>query len=117
VRKVFVDLYRRGLIYRGDYMINWCPRCHTALSDIEVEHEDEASTITHIRYPLAGGEGSIVVATTRPETMLGDSGVAVHPTISVTAPWSVRLLSYLCLIVQFQLSLMTMLILSLAAVR
>ena len=80
VRKVFVELYRRGLIYRGDYMINWCPRCHTALSDIEVEHEDEASTITHIRYPLAGGEGSIVVATTRPETMLGDSGVAVHPT-------------------------------------
>jgi valyl-tRNA synthetase len=79
VRKVFVDLYKRGLIYRGDYLINWCPRCHTALSDIEVEHEDEASTLTHIRYPLAEGEGSITVATTRPETMLGDSGVAVHP--------------------------------------
>ena len=79
VRKVFVDLYKRGLIYRGDYMINWCPRCHTALSDIEVEHEDESSTLTHIRYPLSGGEGSITVATTRPETMLGDSGVAVHP--------------------------------------
>jgi len=79
VRKVFVDLYKRGLIYRGDYMINWCPRCHTALSDIEVEHEDEASTLTHIRYPLAEGKGSITVATTRPETMLGDSGVAVHP--------------------------------------
>ncbi len=79
VRRVFVDLYRRGLIYRGDYMINWCPRCHTALSDIEVEHEDEESTITHIRYPLADGSGSITVATTRPETMLGDSGVAVHP--------------------------------------
>ncbi len=79
VRRVFVDLYKRGLIYRGDYMINWCPRCHTALSDIEVEHEDESSTLTHIRYPLSDGEGSITVATTRPETMLGDSGVAVHP--------------------------------------
>ena len=79
VRKVFVDLYRRGLIYRGDYMINWCPRCHTALSDIEVEHEDESSTLTHICYPLEDGDGSISVATTRPETMLGDTGVAVHP--------------------------------------
>ncbi len=79
VRKVFVDLYRAGLIYRGNYMINWCPRCHTALSDIEVEHEEKASTLTHIRYPLADGDGHIVVATTRPESMLGDSGVAVHP--------------------------------------
>ncbi len=79
VRKVFVDLYRRGLIYRGDYMINWCPRCHTALSDIEVEHEEESSTITHIRYPLIDGNGFITVATTRPETMLGDTAVAVHP--------------------------------------
>ncbi len=79
VRKVFVDLYHRDLIYRGDYMINWCPRCHTALSDIEVEHEDEVSSLTHIHYPLADGTGSIIVATTRPETMLGDSGVAVHP--------------------------------------
>ena len=79
VRKVFVDLYRAGLIYRGDYMINWCPRCHTALSDIEVEHEEKDSTLTHIRYPFAGGDGYITVATTRPESMLGDSGVAVHP--------------------------------------
>ena len=79
VRKVFVDLYRAGLIYQGHYMINWCPRCRTALSDIEVEHEEKGSTLTHIRYPLSGGEGYIVVATTRPETMLGDSGVAVHP--------------------------------------
>lgn len=79
VRKVFVDLYRRELIYRGDYMINWCARCSTALSDIEVEHEEEASTITHILYPLASGQGDITVATTRPESMLGDSGVAVHP--------------------------------------
>ncbi|MDW7739997.1 MAG: valine--tRNA ligase [Bacillota bacterium] len=79
VRKVFVDLYHAGLIYRGDYMINWCPRCHTALSDIEVEHEDECSSLTHIRYPLSDGSGFITVATTRPETMLGDTGVAVHP--------------------------------------
>ncbi len=79
VRKVFVDLYHRGLIYRGDYMINWCARCSTALSDIEVEHEAEASTITHIKYPLADGNGHIIVATTRPESMLGDTAVAVHP--------------------------------------
>ncbi|MFO8192987.1 MAG: valine--tRNA ligase [Bacillota bacterium] len=79
VRKVFVDLYRHGLIYRGDYMINWCPRCHTALSDIEVEHENESSKITYIRYPLADGSGHIIVATTRPETMLGDTAIAVNP--------------------------------------
>ena len=79
VRKVFVELYRAGLIYRGDYMINWCPRCHTALSDIEVEHEEKDATLTHIRYPVAGGEGYITVATTRPESMLGDTAVAVHP--------------------------------------
>jgi len=79
VRKVFVDLYRQGLIYRGDYMINWCSRCSTALSDIEVEHENEASTITHIRYPLAENGQEITVATTRPESMLGDTAVAVHP--------------------------------------
>lgn len=79
VRKVFVDLYRKGLIYRGDYLINWCPRCRTALSDIEVEHEERPSTLTFIRYPLAGEDGSITVATTRPETMLGDTAVAVNP--------------------------------------
>ena len=76
---MFVDLYRKGLIYRGDYLINWCPRCHTALSDIEVEHEEKSSTLTYIRYPLVGREGSITVATTRPETMLGDTAVAVNP--------------------------------------
>ncbi len=79
VRKVFVDLYRKGFIYRGDYLINWCPRCRTALSDIEVEHEERPSTLTFIRYPLVGQEGSITVATTRPETMLGDTAVAVNP--------------------------------------
>ncbi|MGI6317411.1 MAG: valine--tRNA ligase [Dethiobacteria bacterium] len=79
VREVFVSLYEQGLIYRGNYMINWCPRCHTAISDIEVEHEEKPSTLTHIRYQGIGWEGSIVVATTRPETMLGDTAVAVHP--------------------------------------
>ncbi len=79
VREVFVTLYERGLIYRGNYMINWCPRCHTAISDIEVEHEEKPSTLSHIRYLGAGWEGEIVVATTRVETMLGDTAVAVHP--------------------------------------
>ncbi len=79
VRKVFVALYTKGLVYRGDYIVNWCPRCHTALSDEEVEHEETSGTLTTIRYPLAGGGGSIAVATTRPETMLGDTAVAVHP--------------------------------------
>ncbi len=79
VRKVFVDLYHEGLIYRGNRITNWCPRCHTAISDIEVEHEDEIGELSHIRYDFADGTGSVVVATTRPETMLGDTGVAVHP--------------------------------------
>ena len=79
VRRVFVDLYHEGLIYRGDYIINWCHRCHTALADLEVEHEEKDGHLYHIRYPFANGEGAIVVATTRPETMLGDTAVAVHP--------------------------------------
>ncbi len=79
VREVFVGLYEKGLIYRGDYIINWCPRCHTALSDIEVEHEEEKSTLTHLKYPLKDGSGHIIVATTRVETMLGDTAVAVNP--------------------------------------
>jgi valyl-tRNA synthetase len=79
VREVFVALYEQDLIYRGNRIINWCPRCETALSDIEVEHAEETGTLTHIRYPLTDGTGEIVVATTRPETMLGDTGVAVHP--------------------------------------
>ena len=79
VREVFVNLYEKGLIYQGDYIINWCPRCHTAISDIEVEHEDSDGHLWHIRYPLEGEDEFIVVATTRPETMLGDTGVAVHP--------------------------------------
>ena len=81
VRTTFVDLYDRGLIYRGERIINWCPRCSTALSDLEVEHEELEGTLSYIRYPLAEGEGEghITIATTRPETMLGDTGVAVHP--------------------------------------
>ncbi len=79
VREVFVRLYEEGLIYRGDYIINWCPRCHTALADLEVEHEPTDGKLYHIRYPFADGSGHVVVATTRPETMLGDTGVAVHP--------------------------------------
>jgi valyl-tRNA synthetase len=79
VRKVFVDLYHQGLIYRGDYIINWCHRCHTALADLEVEHEEVDGHLYHIRYPFAEGNGGITVVTTRPETMLGDTAVAVNP--------------------------------------
>lgn len=79
VREVFVHLYREGLIYRGDYIINWCPRCNTALSDLEVEHDVHKGSLFYIRYPLADGPGYIIVATTRPETMLGDTAVAVNP--------------------------------------
>jgi valyl-tRNA synthetase len=79
VRKVFVQLYKEGLIYRGNYIINWCPRCHTALADLEVDHEDHNGHLYHIFYPFAEGSGGIVVATTRPETMLGDTAVAVNP--------------------------------------
>jgi valyl-tRNA synthetase len=79
VRKVFVQLYKEGLIYRGNRIINWCHRCHTALADLEVEHEDRDGHLYHIRYPYKDGSGAIVVATTRPETMLGDTAVAVHP--------------------------------------
>jgi valyl-tRNA synthetase len=82
VRKVFVDWFDAGLIYRGKRIINWCPRCSTALSDIEVEHEELDSHLWHIKYPLkepVAGRDHVVVATTRPETMLGDTCVAVHP--------------------------------------
>ncbi len=78
VKEVFYRLYHEGLIYRGDYVINWCPRCHTALSDLEVEHEPLPGHLYHIRYPLKDG-GEVVVATTRPETMLGDTAIAVNP--------------------------------------
>ncbi|MCP5089754.1 MAG: valine--tRNA ligase [Gammaproteobacteria bacterium] len=79
VRKVFVELHDEGLIYRGKRLVNWDPVLHTALSDLEVLSADEDGQLWHFRYPLASGEGHLVVATTRPETMLGDSAVAVHP--------------------------------------
>ena len=79
VREVFVRLYNDGLIYQGDYIVNWCPRCRTAISDLEVEYHQEAGFLWSIRYPFVEGEGGIVVATTRPETMLGDTAVAVNP--------------------------------------
>jgi Valyl-tRNA synthetase len=79
VRQVFVTLYNKGLIYQGNYIVNWCPSCATTLSDIEVEHEERQGKLYYIRYPLLGGDGFITVATTRPETMLGDTAVAVHP--------------------------------------
>ena len=79
VKEVFVRLYEEGLIYRGDYIINWCPRCHTALADLEVEHEELDSSLYYIRYLLENREGYLLIATTRPETLLGDSAVAVNP--------------------------------------
>ncbi len=79
VREVFVSLYEKGLIYRGKYIINWDPAARTALSDIEVEYKEVQGALYHLEYKTTDGTGSIVVATTRPETMLGDTAVAVHP--------------------------------------
>ena len=79
VRKVFVQLYKEGLIYKGNYITNWCPRCCTALSDLEVEHEDVDGNLYHIKYEFSDNSGSFTVATTRPETMFGDTAVAVNP--------------------------------------
>ncbi len=79
VKEVFVRLYHEGLIYRGDYIINWCPRCHTALADLEVEHEERESFLYHLRYRIKNSDKYLVVATTRPETLLGDTAVAVNP--------------------------------------
>ena len=79
VRKVFVDLYKQGYIYRGNYIINWCIRCHTALADDEVEHSPRKSHLWHVRYHLTDGSATLTIATTRPETILGDTAVCVHP--------------------------------------
>jgi len=79
VKEVFVRLYQEGLIYRSNYIINWCPRCQTALSDLEVEHEEFLGKLYHLKYPFKGNDRFVVVATTRPETMLGDTAVAVNP--------------------------------------
>jgi len=80
VEEVFVNLYNKGLIYKGYRSVNWCPHCSTALSDVEVEYEEQPGHLWHVRYPIEGSENEyIVIATTRPETMMGDSGIAVHP--------------------------------------
>jgi valyl-tRNA synthetase len=79
VREVFVELFSKGLIYRGNYIINWCPQCQTTISDVEVEHTDRMGHLYHLRYPVKDSEEFIIVATTRPETMLGDTAVAVNP--------------------------------------
>jgi valyl-tRNA synthetase len=94
VREVFVSLYEQGLIYRGNRLINWCPRCNTALSDIEVDHEDTTGELARFTYPFADGPDEdrrvgIEVATTRAETMLGDTAIAVHPTTTATPTSSV----------------------------
>ncbi|MEE9285158.1 MAG: class I tRNA ligase family protein, partial [Dehalococcoidia bacterium] len=79
VMTTFVNLYRKGLIYRGERLINWCTRCHTAISDLEVEHQQHQGNLWYLRYPFEDGSGAVTVATTRPETYLGDTAVAVHP--------------------------------------
>ena len=79
VRRVFVSLYKEGLIYRGNYIVNWCPRCSTALSDLEVVHKETDGKLYHVQYALVDDEGALTIATTRPETMLGDTAIAVNP--------------------------------------
>jgi len=79
VRKVFVELYKKGLIYKGKYIVNWCHRCGTVLSDEEVDYHEEEGALYHIKYPIKGEDDHLIIATTRPETMLGDTAVAVHP--------------------------------------
>lgn len=79
VRTTFVNLYKKGLIYKGNRITNWCPRCRTALSDLEVKHKEENSSLYYLKYPLEDGDGHVTIATTRPETMLGDTAVAVNP--------------------------------------
>lgn len=79
VREVFVRLYEEGLIYRGKYIVNWCPRCRTAISDLEVKHEETSAKLYEVRYPVVGSKEFLVVVTTRPETMLGDTAIAVNP--------------------------------------
>ena len=79
VEEVFVRLYDKGLVYRGDRIINWCPSCHTAISDAEVDHEDAHGHLWHVKYPIKDSDEYITIATTRPETIMGDLAVAVHP--------------------------------------
>ncbi len=77
--EAFIRLYEEGLIYRGNYLVNWCPASQSAVSDLEVENKEVNGNLWHFRYPLSDGSGYVEVATTRPETMLGDTGVAVNP--------------------------------------
>ncbi|MCR4779842.1 MAG: class I tRNA ligase family protein, partial [Ruminiclostridium sp.] len=79
VQKVFIDYYKKGLIYHGERIINWCPSCKTSISDIECEYEEQEGHFWHINYPLSDGSGFVQIATTRPETLLGDTAIAVHP--------------------------------------
>ena len=79
VQTVFMQLYEKGLIYRGERIINWCPHCKTSISDVEVEYEDQQGSFWHLRYPFKDGSGWLNLATTRPETLLGDTAVAVNP--------------------------------------
>lgn len=79
VREIFVHLYNDGLIYQGEYMVNWCPRCGTALADDEVEHVEKDGHLWHVKYPVKDSDEFIIIATSRPETMLADVAVAVHP--------------------------------------
>ena len=79
VEEVFIELYEKGYIYRGSRIINWCPVCKTSLSDAEVEHEEQEGHFWHIKYPIVGTDDYLEIATTRPETMLGDTAIAVHP--------------------------------------
>ncbi|HOO28629.1 MAG TPA: class I tRNA ligase family protein, partial [Lachnospiraceae bacterium] len=79
VEEVFIDLYKKGYIYKGNRIVNWCPVCKTTISDAEVEHEEQAGHFWHIKYPIVGTDDYVVVATTRPETMLGDTALAVNP--------------------------------------
>ena len=74
-----LNLYNKGLIYQGERIINWCPHCMTSISDAEVEYEEQAGHFWHLRYPLSDGSGEVILATTRPETMLGDTAIAVNP--------------------------------------
>ena len=92
VRQVFKELYDKGLIYRGEYMVNWCPSCHTTISDIEVEHAEKEGFLWHIRYQVEGSQDSIIIATTRPETLLGDTAVAVSKGDPRYAPYVGKML-------------------------
>ena len=94
VKEVFVRLYEKGLIYKGKRIINWCPECRTALSDAEVEYAEQSSHLWHIRYQAEDGGEGIVVATTRPETMLGDTAVAVNPADEDIGIWWAKMSSF-----------------------